>query len=257
MTAIHHDIAYGPVRSRRLGLSLGINLLPADGKVCSFNCIYCECGLNEERRTHSPLPQRTDVVAALERKLSALSAEGIALDVITFAGNGEPTLHPDFSTIIDDTVTLRNRLAPSARIAVLSNATMLHLPQVADALLRIDDCILKLDSVLDRRIRQLNAPASPSFSFDTLLPQLAAFSGKAVIQTMFLKGTYRGESVTNTTEEEIKGWLEALARIHPRLVMIYTLARDTPVAGLQKLLPAEMEAIAERVRAAGLRVSVA
>jgi wyosine [tRNA(Phe)-imidazoG37] synthetase (radical SAM superfamily) len=238
-------------------VSLGINLLPPDGKVCTFNCIYCECGLNEERRPHSPLPLRAEVSSALEEKLSALSASGVSLDVITFAGNGEPTLHPDFSAIIDDTVALRNRLTPSARIAVLSNATMLHLPAVRSALLRTDDCILKLDSVLDGRIRQLNAPVSPSFSFASLLPQLAAFSDKAVIQTMFLKGNYQGKPVSNTTEEELKGWLAALSAIRPRLVMIYTLARDTPVSGLQKTSPAEMEAIADRVRAMGLRVSVA
>jgi wyosine [tRNA(Phe)-imidazoG37] synthetase (radical SAM superfamily) len=256
MTAIHREIVYGPVCSRRLGFSLGINLLPGDGKVCSFDCIYCECGLNQERRTNNPLPRRTDVRVALERTIFSLLEQETVPDVLTFAGNGEPTLHPDFPSIIDDTVALRNRLLPSARIAVLSNSTMLHFPQIVAALFRVDDCILKLDSVFDHRIRILNAPLSPAFSFDALLPRLAAFGGKAVIQTMFLKGTYRGETITNTTEEEINGWLDALAHIRPRQVMIYTLARDTPVEGLRKLSPAEMEDIAERVTKIGIQVSV-
>jgi wyosine [tRNA(Phe)-imidazoG37] synthetase (radical SAM superfamily) len=199
------------------------------------------------------LPCRTAIAAALE---TALLKEHTIPDVLTFAGNGEPTLHPDFPAIIDDTVALRDSLAPSARIAVLSNSTMLHHPQVAEALLRVDDCILKLDSVLDERIRILNAPLSPAFTFGSLLPQLEAFSAKGIIQTMFLKGIYKGEPLTNTTEEEITGWLDALLRIRPRQVMIYTLARDTPVEGLQKLAPSEMALIAERVKKAGMEVSV-
>ncbi|MDR1880390.1 MAG: radical SAM protein [Tannerellaceae bacterium] len=255
-TILFDSIVFGPVRSRRLGVSLGINLLPVDGKLCSFNCIYCECGLNEQVRPKGKLPARADVREALERKLSAMQAEGSAPDVITFAGNGEPTLHPEFAGIIDDTIAIRNRFFPRARIAVLSNATMIHREPVFQALNRVDDPILKLDSVLDSRIRQLDAPHSPSFTFAALLRRLIRFRGNLIIQTMFIKGTYLGESVDNTGEAEIAGWLEALRLIRPRQVMIYTIDRETPVKGLQKVSREELNLIAERAEGLGFDVQV-
>ncbi len=255
-TILFNDIVFGPVHSRRLGVSLGMNLLPLDGKLCSFNCIYCECGLNEERRTQSKLPTRAEVKAALEAKLLAMQAEGLAPDVITFAGNGEPTMHPAFGGIIDDTIELRNRLCPRAKIAVLSNSTMLQKEDVFDALNKIEDNILKLDSVLDSRIQQLNVPNSPQFTFDKLIEQLIRFDGNLIIQTMFITGEYQGQSVDNTTEEELTGWLDALRRIHPRQVMIYTIERETPVSGLQKVSKEKLDAIADLARTAGFEVSV-
>jgi len=255
-TILFDQIIFGPVHSRRLGVSLGVNLLPKDGKLCSFNCIYCECGLNEERRTRSKLPTREEVKEALEKKLVSMKEEGVMPDVITFAGNGEPTMHPEFGGIIDDTIEVRNRLCPKAKIAVLSNSTMLHKKEVFEALNKIEDNILKLDSVLDSRIQQLNVPNSPSFTFYTLLEQLIRFKGNLIIQTMFLKGECNGENVDNTTEEEINGWLDALKQIHPKQVMIYTLDRETPVKGLKKVTKEELEAIADRARAEGFSVSV-
>jgi len=255
-TILFDQIIFGPIHSRRLGVSLGVNLLPKDGKLCSFNCIYCECGLNEERRTRSKLPTREEVKKALEKKLISMKEEGVMPDVITFAGNGEPTMHPEFGGIIDDTIEVRNRLCPKAKIAVLSNSTMLHKKEVFDALNKIEDNILKLDSVLDSRIQQLNVPNSPSFTFHTLLEQLIRFKGNLIIQTMFLKGECNGENVDNTTEEEINGWLDALKQIHPKQVMIYTLDRETPVKGLKKVTKEELEAIADRARAEGFSVSV-
>ena len=255
-TILFDKIIFGPIKSRRLGISLGVNLLPADGKLCSFNCIYCECGLNEERRTQSKLPSRCEVREALEQKLVAMKAEGITPDVITFAGNGEPTMHPEFDGIIDDTIEIRNRIFPGTRIAVLSNSTMLHKESVCNALNKIDDNILKLDSVLDSRIQQVNVPNSPSFSFSELLKQLVRFNGNLIIQTMFLKGEIDGKSVDNTTDEEVSGWLGALKQIHPKKVMIYTIDRETPVKGLKKVPKDELEAIADRVRAEGFEVTV-
>ncbi|NDV55769.1 radical SAM protein [Parabacteroides sp. 52] len=255
-TILFDKIIFGPIHSRRLGVSLGVNLLPADGKFCSFNCIYCECGLNEERRTHSQLPTRQQVQKALQEKLISMQQEGICPDVITFAGNGEPTMHPAFGAIIDDTIETRNRYCPKAKIAVLSNSTMLHKPDVFDALNKIEDNILKLDSVLDSRIQQLNAPNSPSFTFEKLLEQLKRFHGNVIIQTMFLRGQHKGESVDNTTEEEINGWLEALKQINPKQVMIYTIDRETPVHSLQKVPKEELETIADRARAFGFNLSV-
>lgn len=255
-TILFDKIVFGPVHSRRLGVSLGINLLPVDGKVCSFDCIYCECGLNRDGRTGSKLPTRECVKKELEETLLSMAATGKAPDVITFAGNGEPTLHPDFEGIIDDTICLRNKFFPKAKIAVLSNATMLHKREVFNALLQVDDAILKLDSISDRRIRQINAPNSPSFCSKELVEQLSRFNGKAIIQTMFLKGNLQGESVDNTTDEEIKGWIDALKVIQPRQVMIYTIDRETPVKNLHKVTKEELEVIAEYARIQGFEVSV-
>ena len=255
-TILFDKIVFGPIHSRRLGVSLGMNLLPVDGKLCSFDCIYCECGLNGERRTHTKLPVREEVKAALEEKLSAMQAEGITPDVITFAGNGEPTMHPEFEGIIEDTIAIRDHFFPNAKIAVLSNSTMLHKEGVFRALNKIEDNILKLDSVLDSRIRQLNVPNSPSFTFDRLLEQLCRFKGNLIIQTMFLQGELNGEPVDNTTEVEINGWLEALKKIKPKQVMIYTIDRETPVKNLKKVTKEELEAIADRARREGFDVTV-
>lgn len=255
-TILFDKIIFGPIKSRRLGISLGVNLLPADGKLCSFNCIYCECGLNEERRTQSRLPSRSEVKEALEQTLLAMKAEGVIPDVITFAGNGEPTMHPEFGEIIDDTIEVRNRIFPGTRIAVLSNSTMLHKESVFNALNKIDDNILKLDSVLDSRIQQINVPNSPSFTFSELLKQLVHFNGNLIIQTMFLKGEMDGKSVDNTTDEEVSGWINALKQIHPKKVMIYTIDRETPVKGLKKVSKEELEAIANKARTEGFEVTV-
>lgn len=255
-TILFDKIVFGPIHSRRLGVSLGMNLLPTDGKLCSFNCIYCECGLNEERRTQSKLATREAVKEALIQKLTTMQAEGVAPDVITFAGNGEPTMHPAFGGIIEDTVAIRNRFFPQAKIAVLSNSTQLHREDVFQALNKIEDNILKLDSVLDSRIQQLNVPNAPSFTFDKLLKQLCRFEGNLIIQTMFLKGELNGESVDNTTEPEIVGWIEALKLIKPKQVMIYTIDRETPVKALRKVTKEALENIADRARKEGFEVSV-
>ncbi|RHJ94059.1 radical SAM protein [Parabacteroides bouchesdurhonensis] len=255
-TILFDKIVFGPVHSRRLGVSLGMNLLPTDGKLCSFNCIYCECGLNEERRTHSKLPSRIEVKEALEKKLESMKAEGVAPDVITFAGNGEPTMHPEFAGIIDDTIATRNKFFPKAKIAVLSNSTMLHKEEVFRALNKVEDNILKLDSVLDSRIQQLNVPNSPSFTFDKLLQQLCRFKGNLIIQTMFLRGEINGVNIDNTTEAEINGWIEALKQICPKQVMIYTIDRETPVKALKKVSKDDLEIIADKARKAGFDVTV-
>lgn len=255
-TILFDKIVFGPVHSRRLGVSLGMNLLPVDGKLCSFDCIYCECGLNGERRTHTKLPTREEVKEALIQKLSTMQSEGIAPDVITFAGNGEPTMHPQFEGVIEDTIATRNRFFPKAKIAVLSNSTMLHKEGVFRALNKIEDNILKLDSVLDSRIQQLNVPNSPAFTFDRLMEQLCRFEGNLIIQTMFLKGEVNGQSVDNTTETELEGWLEALKKIKPKQVMIYTIERETPLKGLQKVSKETLDEIADRAREEGFDVTV-
>lgn len=255
-TFLFDQIIFGPVKSRRLGVSLGVNLLPTDSKVCSFDCIYCECGWTPRKRGRKALlPTRAEVRQKMEEKLTGMVAGKELPDVITFAGNGEPTLHPEFEGIIDDTVELRNRLTPKARIAVLSNATMLHKPAVARALMRVDDNIQKLDSAFEETVRLIDCPAS-NFRLDRVVENLKAFNGKVIIQTLFLKGEFKGEVVDNTTETEIAAWLKLLTEIQPSQVMIYTIARDTPAAGLVKVKVGKLQEIAERVRGIGLVAQV-
>ena len=262
-TFLFREVVFGPVQSRRLGVSLGINLLPADCKYCNFDCIYCECGRNVEKRhaTACPvqtgsLPKRKDIYAAMERKLiETRHATSLQPDSITFAGNGEPTIHPDFAGIIDDTVSLRNRYALQSKISVLTNATMLHRQEIVDALKKTDMPILKLDSAFDDTIKLLNQPAK-KVSADQLIKQLRSFEGKCIIQTMFLRGTYRGQIVDNTTPEELEAWERAILSIHPAQVMIYTIARDTPTDTLNKVSGEILREIAGMIEKHGITVQV-
>lgn len=243
---------FGPVRSRRLGISLGINLMPADGKVCTFDCIYCECGYNRDRRPRLPRPTRDEVRAALEERLAAMQAEGELPDVLTFAGNGEPTAHQDFPGIIDDTLALRDKYCPRAGISVLSNATFIARPEVRDALMRVDNNIQKLDTADAAYIRRVNRPACP-YDVEAVVAGLCAFRGNVIVQTIFMKGTDdNGQSVDNTADVYVRPWLEALRRIRPRQVMLYTIDRATPAAGLQKAMPDELDRIAALVEAEGI-----
>ena len=253
-TIIYPSPIFGPVHSRRLGVSLGINLLPGDGKQCSFDCIYCECGFNKDHVTHSPRPTRAEVAAALERQLQKMVAEGVLPDVMTFAGNGEPTLHKDFAGIIDDTIALRNRYCPKAKIAVLSNATQCMRPAVHDALMKVDDNILKLDTVDAEYIRLTDRPVG-RYDVDEIVRAMAAFEGHVIVQTMFMKGVYNGKSVDNTGNECVLPWLEALKIICPKKVMIYTIDRETPATQLQKATHEELDRIATLVRNAGISAS--
>lgn len=222
-TFLFDKIIFGPVKSRRLGVSLGINLLPTDVKVCSFDCIYCECGWTPKKKLKKAvLPNRTEVREKLELKLNEMLAENLLPDVITFAGNGEPTLHPEFEGIIDDTIELRNKLTPNARIAVLSNATMLHKKSVINALLKVEDNIQKLDSAFEKTIRVLDCP-NGKFNLENVVEQLVNLNGKVIIQTMFVKGSFKGTEIDNTTEEEVAAWIELLKKIKPAQVMIYTI----------------------------------
>ena len=256
-TVIYPSPIFGPVHSRRLGVSLGINLLPADGKVCSFDCIYCECGLNAERRPKGKMPTREEVRAALEARLQQMAAEGPRPDVLTFAGNGEPTLHPDFRGIIEDTRALRDRYCPEARISVLSNATRILRPDVFAALCRVDNNILKLDTVDDAYIRTVDRPTGPYIA-SAIVDGLIRFRGNCIIQTMFLTGTdAEGRDVDNTSEHFVEPWLKALKVIGPERVMIYTIDRETPVSTIRKAAPATLDAIASRVEALGIPCSVA
>lgn len=256
-TFLFDKIIFGPVKSRRLGVSLGINLLPGGKKVCNFNCIYCECGWSPSiEKEGGYLPRREEVSEALESRLQEMKVKSQKPDVITFAGNGEPTLHPDFSSIIDDSIMLRNKYFPGARIAVLSNATTITNPSVKDALLKIEMNILKLDSAFDLTVSIHNQPRL-NIRVDELIENLKKFNGKLIIQTLFLRGRHNGKIIDNTTPAEINAWLEALGRIRPSEVMIYTIARDTPEGGLLRKVPLEeLNHIASRVEKLGIQTQV-
>ena len=255
-TFLFDQIIFGPIISRRLGISLGVNLLPTDSKVCSFDCIYCECGWTPRKRSQKAvLPSREMVRQKMQEKLKVMIANNEFPDVITFAGNGEPTLHPEFEGIMDDTIELRNRLTPNAKIAVLSNATMLHKPSVVRALLKVEDNIQKLDSAFEETIRRIDCPAS-NFMLKEVVENLKSFNGKVIIQTLFLKGIFKGEQIDNTTEVEVTEWMKLIQEIKPSLVMIYTIDRDTPAAELEKVKLEDLETIAVRVRAMGFEVQV-
>ncbi|MGN1263642.1 MAG: radical SAM protein [Prevotella sp.] len=254
-TVIYPSPIFGPVHSRRLGVSLGINLLPADGKVCTFNCIYCECGFNGDHHPTKRMPSRQEVTAALEEKLSEMAAHGPRPDVLTFAGNGEPTCHPDFAAIIDDTIRLRDKYFPEARISVLSNSTQIHKEDVHNALMRIDNNILKLDTVSPDYINKVDRPTG-RYDVQQIIERLKAFNGHVIIQTMFMKGvSAEGFNVDNTGEEFVAPWLEAVKDIAPQRVMIYTIDRETPDLGLRKASREELDAICCRVVAAGIPCS--
>lgn len=256
MTALFHDIIFGPIHSRRLGLSLGVNLLPTESKLCSFDCIYCECGWNADHPGRRRFNAREDVRNLLAETLRRMVAEGTPPDVITFAGNGEPTMHPEFEEIIDDTIALRDEICPSARISVLSNATQIGRESVRRALLRVDNNILKLDSAFDPTVRLVNNPCG-DYSVDDVVANMKLFDGRMILQTMFLRGECDGRTVDNTTEREVAAWLEKVCEIRPRQVMVYSLDRDTPCRTLEKVSREELQAIAARVEALGIPCSVA
>ena len=247
MTVIYPAPIFGPIHSRRLGISLGINLMPADGKVCTFDCIYCECGFNKDRRPTMKRPTREEVKTALETKLKDMWAEGLKPDVLTFAGNGEPTCHPDFAGIIDDTISLRDAYCPEAKVSVLSNSTMAHRPDVHAALMRVDNNILKLDTVDADYINKVDRPTSSAYDVNKIIDCLRSFNGHVIIQTMFMCGTSEGHNVDNTGEEFVAPWLEAVKNIAPMEVMIYTIDRETPDHGLLKATPEVLDKIRDRV----------
>jgi wyosine [tRNA(Phe)-imidazoG37] synthetase (radical SAM superfamily) len=256
-TFLFNEIIFGPIKSRRLGISLGINLLPLESKLCNFNCLYCECGFtnkiieNEDRR----MPSISEVHTELEKTLLSYKKSQKKIDTITFAGNGEPTLHPFFSEIIDDTIQLRNNVMPETKIAVLSNASLIFRKDVRNSLMKVDFNILKLDSSNEETIKKINCPTG-NFSLPRLIEGLTSFKDNLTIQTLFIKGDFNGFYFDNTTETELEGWLLLLNTIRPKLVMVYTIDRDTPVQNLEKIPRPKLEEIAGMVEKLGIPVTV-
>ena len=254
-TVIYPSPIFGPVHSRRLGVSLGINLLPADGKFCTFDCIYCECGFNADHRPHQKLPTREEVRQALEARLLDMQQNGPKPDVLTFAGNGEPTAHPQFAAIMDDTLALRDKYFPQAKVSVLSNSTFIHKPEVFEALNKVDNNILKLDTIHADYINKVDRPTG-HYDVQKVIECMKAFQGNLIVQTLFMKGTYEGEDVDNTSDVYVLPWLEVVKKIAPKQVMIYTIDRETPAPDMLKATHEELDRIGELVRQAGIPCSV-
>ena len=246
------SIVYGPIRSRRLGVSLGVNLMPTDAKLCSFDCVYCECGWNQPV-LHPQLPTRQQVREALNSQLSTLNSQ---LDVITFSGNGEPTMHPDFLGIIQDTCALRDQYCPNAKVSVLSNSTQLGRVEVVQALKLCDNRILKLDSAIDATMRLIDKPVNPHLTVAQVMEWLQQFDGDFTLQTCFLRGDYHGQVIDNTTSEELAAWYQAVEILHPKQVMIYVIDRATPLQTLEKIPAEQMQAIAKPLLDKGIEVIV-
>lgn len=249
-TVLFHSSVFGPINSRRLGTSLGINLSPNDGKVCSFDCIYCEAGYNSQGTGKTGLPDEQKVLYDLETKLKEMKEKGERLDVITFSGNGEPTLHPKFPEITEGVIRLRNRYFPEAKVSVLTNSTRIFTPAVAEALKKVDNNILKLDSAIERTMRLIDQPNNPDFTVEKVIEGLKQFAGTGIIQTMMLRGNHDGEAIDNTTQEEVDALIAAYNAIKPASIMIYSIDRSTPEEQLVKVEKEELEAIAARIAAA-------
>ena len=253
-TFLFNEIIFGPVKSRRLGNSLGINLLPTKSKLCNFNCVYCECGLNDDSKS-DPYPTRESVASELEKKLIELQSTNNLPDVITFAGNGEPTIHPSFPKIIDDTILLRNKYAPMCEITVLSNATMLRLPKVMEALKQVDRAFMKIDSAIETTSKMINQPTN-HISLDTLASQMKELGEKLIIQTMFIRGEANGNHFDNTTDNEINELIAFYKATNPTEVQVYSIARDTPFDTLETISKDELTSLAGVISLHGIRVNV-
>lgn len=248
-------IIYGPINSRRLGISLGINLMPTNAKLCTFNCVYCECGWNTEV-IQPKLPTRQEVSVALEQQLSTMTHNNAELDVITFSGNGEPTLHPDFETIIADTCTLRDKYFPDAKVSVLSNSTQLQRKDVLRALKMVDNPILKLDSAIEHTMHMIDQPVNSELTVEHIKHLLLQFGHDFTLQTCFLKGIYNGQPIDNTTPEELNAYYSFVKQVAPKNIMIYVIDRATPCTTLEKIPQEKMQQIALQLRKMGFEVSV-
>lgn len=248
---IREETVFGPIHSRRLGSSLGINLLPQKGKICNFDCIYCECGWNRDGLQDKTLPSAADVRNALEDKLRSLRAEGVGIDSITFSGDGEPTLNPEFPQIIDDTLALRGRYYPEAAVSVLSNATRAHIPEVFKALRKVDNPIMKIDAPTAELAARINNPA-PGYDPLKVADALRGFGGDFVLQTMFLKSS----DFDSSSPEVLDGWMQIVRDLRPREIMVYTIARPTPQQGLEKFSEEQMHQLVKPLLDEGFNISI-
>ena len=248
---MREETVFGPIHSRRLGRSLGINLLPTKGKICNFDCIYCECGWNRDGRDDTVLPTAAKVRNDLENKLVELMLDGTRIDSITFSGDGEPTLNPEFPRIIDDTIFLRDAYYPDAKVSVLSNATRVHVPEVFEALRKVDNPILKIDAPTDELAARINQPA-PGYSVARVIAALEQFKGDFILQTMFLKSS----NFDSSSREVLDGWMGIVRHLKPRRIMVYTIDRPTPEQGLEAFSVERMQALVQPLVDEGYQIDI-
>ena len=248
---MREETVFGPIHSRRLGRSLGINLLPTRGKICNFDCIYCECGWNRDGRGDAVIPSAAKVRSTLEDRLTELMLDGTSLDSITFSGDGEPTLNPEFPRIIEDTLFLRDAYAPSAKVSVLSNATRAHVPEIFEALRKVDNPILKIDAPSDALIAKINQPA-PGYELARVIEALERFEGNFILQTLFL----RSRDFDSASPEVLDGWMAIVRHLKPRQVMVYTIDRPTPEKDLEAYSAAQMRSLVQPLIDEGFDIDI-
>ena len=248
---IREETVFGPIHSRRLGSSLGVNLLPEKGKICTFDCIYCECGWNKDGRDDTQLPSAEKVYTALEAKLQQCKADQVPIDSITFSGDGEPTINPEFPRIIDGTIRLRNQYYPNSKVTVLSNATRVHLPEVFNALRKVDNPIMKIDAPTNALIEKINHPL-PGYDIHRVVEALKQFGGDFILQTMFLKNN----DFDSSSPEVLNGWMNIVRLLKPREVMVYTINRPTPEEGLMKFTVDEMKSLVQPLINEGFLIQI-
>ncbi|MBP5758248.1 MAG: radical SAM protein [Bacteroidales bacterium] len=247
----------GPIHSRRLGSSLGINLLPQERKLCTYDCIYCECGWNSETEKKAiKLPTFEEVSELLEKRLQELVAQGVPVDSFTFAGNGEPTLHPQFPQVADFVMKMRDKYYPKAVVTLLTNATQLSRPEVFDAVLKLDNPVLKLDAGTAAMRTAINKPNKPEHTFEQLVDNLVRFGNRCIVQTLLLRGENDGHAISNVSDEEFAKYVEIVKKIGPKYVMLYAIDRATPEKKLEKLSVEELEKYAQIIRNEGIELKV-
>ena len=248
---LREEVVFGPIHSRRLGSSLGINLLPVNGKICNFDCIYCECGWNKDGREDTRIPSAKELRDALLQKLISLSEQKVVIDSITFSGDGEPTLNPEFAEIIDITLQLRDQFYPEARISVLSNATRVDKPEILEALKKVDNPIMKIDAPTNELIAKINRPTG-EYDIKRVVESLRGFDGNFILQTMFLKS----DDFDSSAPQVLNGWMNIVRALHPREIMVYTIDRPTPQEGLKKFTPEEMRHLVAPIIQEGFQVQI-
>ena len=248
---LREETVFGPIKSRRLGNSLGINLLPVNGKICNFDCIYCECGWNKDGRDDVVLPSAAKVYHDLEAMLQKIRNDGVPVDSITFSGDGEPTLNPEFPKIIDDTIYLRDTYYPNAKISVLSNATKVHRPEILAALKKVDNPIMKIDAPTNELVQKINNPAA-GYDVAAVVKALQGFNGNFILQTMFL----RSQNFDSSSPEVLNGWMDIVRQLRPREIMVYTIDRPTPAENLQKFTVEEMRSLLTPLFNEGFQIQI-
>jgi wyosine [tRNA(Phe)-imidazoG37] synthetase (radical SAM superfamily) len=256
-THLFEEIIFGPVKSRRFGVSLGINLLPVNSKFCNFDCVYCECGWTKKTsKVKDVLPSSKNIINKLIEKINLWSDQSYHIDSITFAGNGEPTLHPNFEEIVKDTLLTRDILLPDANVVVLTNSTMLHKSSVVDVLKKVDSCMFKLDAGTESMYKKINQPLG-GITLQQTIDRIMSFPSPPIIQSMFVRGEVDGQMIDNTTPNEVAKWLEKIVEIKPEQVIIYTVDRPTAQAGLEKVTICELSNIFNQLKSLGINASIA